>query len=185
MTRILRTVCLVTLAAVAGLAPTASADELTKDLTARRAKLIAKATPESILVFFSAPERTYSNDVDYEYRQDSDLYYLTGITQPDTILVLMPGNRTTKEFPFVRPADPLRDHREGHTLTAEEAAGVSGVAHVLQTPAFEGFLTAALSGRPPELRRKAGFEEFGTFLAAVEAGRARLGLMLSPAPALS
>ena len=42
------------------------------------------------------PVRIYSNDVDYEFRQDSNLYYLTGIDQPNTILVLMPGNRERK-----------------------------------------------------------------------------------------
>ena len=59
----------------------------------------------------------YSRSVDYEYRQDSDLLYLTGVTQPETILVLMPGNRTQREILFIRPADARREHWEGHLLT--------------------------------------------------------------------
>ena len=45
-------------------------------------------------IVWSAPEQVYSADVNYEYRQDSNLLYLTGINQPGTTLVLMPGNKT-------------------------------------------------------------------------------------------
>ena len=58
------------------------ADEAQQDLKERRARAMAKLGAESMLVLFSAPARVYSADVDYEYRQDSDLYYFTGITQP-------------------------------------------------------------------------------------------------------
>ena len=167
------------------LAGTAFADDQLPDLKARRARALEKLGSESMLVLFSAPPKVYSADIDYEYRQDSDLYYFTGITQPDTILVLMPGNLTNKEVLFVRPSDPRRDHYQGHTLTAEEATAKSGIEKVLLTTGFEDFVTAALSGRPPAMRRKPGFTEFGTFLNAVSAGRARVGLMLSPPPALS
>ena len=78
------------------LAGPAFADDQLQDLKDRRARAIAKLGSESMLVLFSAPPRVYSADVEYEYRQDSDLYYFTGITQPDTILVLMPGNQTNK-----------------------------------------------------------------------------------------
>jgi len=57
-------------------------------------------------ILWRAPERVYSRDVDYEYRQDSDLLYLTGVEQPDAILVLVPGSRTREEFLFIRPPDP-------------------------------------------------------------------------------
>ena len=161
------------------------ADDQLQDLKDRRARAMEKLGSESMLVLFSAPPRVYSADIDYEYRQDSDLYYFTGITQPDTILVLMPGNLTNKEILFVRPSDPRRDHYQGHTLTVEEAAARSGIEKVLLSTGFEDFVTAALSGRPPAMRRKPGFAEFGTYLAAVSAGRSRVGLMLSPPPALS
>jgi Xaa-Pro aminopeptidase len=164
----------------------ALADDLQQDLKARRANAMEAIGPEAMVVLFSAPPRVYSNDVDYEYRQNSDLYYLTGITQPDTILVLMPGNRTNKEVLFVRQPDARREHRQGHTLTVEEATATSGIQKVLLLNEFESFVSTVLSGRPPSsMRRKPGFEEFGTFLGAVKAGRARVGLMLSPQPALS
>ena len=56
--------------------------------------------PDTLAIFWSAPTRVYSGDVDYEYRQESNLLYLTGIDQPETILVLMPGNTSAQGNPL-------------------------------------------------------------------------------------
>ena len=82
----------------AQLPPYGGAAEFRADLAARRAKTMAALGPETILVGWSAPTRVYSTDVDYEYRQDSNLLYLTGIDQEETILVLVPGAKTKKEI---------------------------------------------------------------------------------------
>ena len=64
----------------------------------------------SMAILWSAPARVYSRDVDYEYRQDSDLLYLTGIEQPDTILVLVPGSPRRSEVLFITPSNPRQEH---------------------------------------------------------------------------
>src|SRR5437773_12093058 len=91
--------------ALALLPALARGSDLTDDLAARRARVMDRLGPDAILVLWSAPPRNYSLDVDYEYRQDSNLYYLTGLTQEDTILVLMPGNRTRREMLFLEDRD--------------------------------------------------------------------------------
>src|SRR4030095_7189585 len=106
--------------AALSIAPAARAGELQDDLEARRARLLEKLDPETIFVLSSAPSRVYSLDVDYEYRPDSDLYYLTGVDQEDTTLVLMPGNKTKREMLFVRDPDVRREHWNGHSFTTEE-----------------------------------------------------------------
>ena len=97
------------------------AGPLQDDLKARRARVMERLGPDSLAIFWSAPTRVYSADVDYEYRQDSNLLYLTGVDQDETILVLMPGNETRKEVLFVREFDARREHWNGHSLTPEEA----------------------------------------------------------------
>ena len=62
----------------------ADVSALRDDLTARRGRLLDKLGSGTMAILWSAPERVYSRDVDYEYRQDSDLLYLTGDEQPDT-----------------------------------------------------------------------------------------------------
>src|SRR6187399_548860 len=81
----------------------ARAGEFQDDLQARRARMMEQISPDGMLILWSAPVRQWSHDVDYEFRQDSNFYYLTGIDQPQSILVLMPGNRERRELLFVSP----------------------------------------------------------------------------------
>ena len=124
----------------------AGAGELQDDLIARRAAIMQHLAPEDMLVLWSAPERVYSLDIDYEFRQDSNLYYLTAIDQPDTILVLMPGNRERTAFLFISPSNPEREHWTGHLLTPAEATAQSGIATVYPTTAFDAFMDSVLAG---------------------------------------
>jgi Xaa-Pro aminopeptidase len=166
-------------------APTAlSAGPLQDDLKARRSRVMDKLGPDALAIFWSAPIRVYSHDVEYEYRQDSNLLYLTGIDQPEAILVLMPGNETRREILFVREADARREHWEGHSFTPAEAAAQSGIDAVMTAGQFEPFIAAMLSRRstPPS---GVSPTEYQRFFAAVAEGRARLGVMLEPQTSLS
>src|SRR6185295_2802144 len=115
----------------------------------RRARVMEAIGPESVLVHWSAPTRVFSRDVDYEYRQDSDMLYLTGIEQDGTTLVLMPGNETKKSILFVSDADARREHWQGHLLTKQEAQDRSGVDEVRFASGLDGFLGALVNGYPP------------------------------------
>ena len=134
-------VCLVTAASAAWAGP------LQDDLKARRARAMEKLGPDALAIFWSAPERVYSTDVNYEYRQESNLLYLTGIDQEDTILVLVPGNAARREVLFIREPDARREHWNGHSLTPSEATGQSGVAAVMTLNQFEGFVASAMGNQ--------------------------------------
>ena len=103
---------------VATLCRAAHAAELSDDLVAKRTRVMDRLGPESMLILWSAPTQRYSADIDYEYRQDSHLYYLTAVAQEETILVLMPGNRTRREILFVKDADPVQEHWRGRRLAS-------------------------------------------------------------------
>jgi Xaa-Pro aminopeptidase len=85
------------------------------DLKDRRARMMQRLGPDSMLIVFSAPVKVYSNDVHYEFRQDSNLYYLTGIDQPDTTLVLMPGNRDHRKY--CSSNHPIRSGSTGRDIS--------------------------------------------------------------------
>ena len=70
----------------------ARASDFSDDLAARRARVAERLGPTPCSCSGARPSASTRSDVDYEYRQDSNLYYLTGITQAGTMLVLMPGN---------------------------------------------------------------------------------------------
>jgi Xaa-Pro aminopeptidase len=164
------------------LPPYAGAAEYVADLSARRARTMDKLGSETVAVFWSAPERVYSTDVNYAYRQDSTLLYLTGIDQPATILVLIPGATSTREVLFVRPGDPHRELWNGHVPTTGEASRASGISTVYPTPMFDGFMANLLGGHESEA---VPAREFGSFFAAIGAGKARLAVLGGATPAES
>jgi Xaa-Pro aminopeptidase len=170
---------------VAGFAATAAAGPLQDDLTARRARLMERLGPTALAIVWSAEPKVYSLDTDYEFRQDSNMLYLTGIAQEGAILVLMPGNKKSKEILFVREPNPRREHWNGHMLTKSEATAESGIATVYHTGEFEDFVTAMFNRRPFNLRRGQTTDDFDTFFEAVAANRATLALPLGPRPSPS
>ena len=62
------------------------------ELAARRKHVAEVIGAKAILVLFSTEPRVYTNDVDYQFRQENNLYYLTNLNQKRATLVLMPGN---------------------------------------------------------------------------------------------
>src|ERR1700722_15622183 len=79
---------------------------------------MGKASPSSVAVLPAAPVFTRNNDVDHEYRQDSDFFYLTGFDEPQSVLVMDAQER--KCFLFVRPRGREREVWDG------PRAGVDG-----------------------------------------------------------
>src|SRR5678815_1828565 len=92
---------------------------------ARRRRLLEQI--DGVMVISAAPIAIRNNDVEHEYRQDSDLYYLTGCTEPDCVLVLAKGHPKHKVVLFLRPQGPERDayhdERPGLQRAIAERAG--------------------------------------------------------------
>ncbi len=69
-----------------------------------RAAFLSRLPEGSVAVLHSAP--TGSGEVDVLYRQDSDFWYLTGLSEPDAVAVLRPGAPAGERYVlFVRPRD--------------------------------------------------------------------------------
>lgn len=73
---------------------------------------------DAVCVFPAAPVFTRNNDVEHDYRQDSDLFYLTGWSEPSTVLVMdaapgKDGGAQLRSTMFVRPRDPDREIWDG------------------------------------------------------------------------
>ena len=138
-------------------------------------------------ILWSAPARVYSRDVDYEYRQDSDLLYLTGIEQPETILVLVPGSPRRSEVLFITPSNPRQEHYVGKFLTKEEARARTGIETVFFTTEFDEFLAAMFNRRPYGLPVDAARDntDYDGFFKALDEGTARLALRLEDTPGVN
>ena len=100
---------------------------------------MAQLKPHSIAVFNSNDIYPISADSTLPFAQHRDLFYLSGIDQEETILVLYPDekNPTQRELVFVRETNAHIAVWEGHKLTQKETTEVSGVETVLWTDSFE------------------------------------------------
>src|SRR5690625_4207261 len=87
----------------------------------RRAELMRIMGPHSVAVVPAAPERLRSRDTYYPYRQDSDLFYLTGFGEPEAVLVLVPGRAHGEYILFCRERDPEREIWDGPRAGQEGA----------------------------------------------------------------
>jgi Xaa-Pro aminopeptidase len=94
---------------------------------AQRRARFAQALEGSVAVIPAAAERLRNNDGEYEFRQDSDFYYLTGFTEPDAVLVLAPSRERDHAVLFLRPSDRSKEIWNGRRLGVERAPGELGV----------------------------------------------------------
>lgn len=160
---------------------------LRQDLQSRRARLMDKLGNGSMAILWSAPARVYSRDVDYEYRQDSDLLYLTGVEQPETILVLVPGSPRRSEVLFITPSNPRQEHYVGKYLTKEEARAQTGIETVLFTTEFDAFLSAMFNRRTYGLPVDEARDntDYTGFFKTLDEGTARVALRLENTPGIN
>ena len=164
------------------LSGTAVADELQADLQARRVRLASSLDAGTMFVAWSAPRQVYSADVDHPYRQDSNMLYLTGISQEETILVLMPGNEKSREILFITQPNATREHWTGHMLTKDEATAASGIATVFFTSQFDAFVTAMFNRETFGQPRYRESTDFDAFFDAVSRGTVKLSLVFGARP---
>ncbi len=107
-----------------------------EELAARRKHVAEAIGPKGLVIMFSAEPRVYTNDVDYQFRQENDLYYLTNLNQKRATLVLLPGNPQTPEILFLPRRSPSAETWTGHMYSVQEAAQLSGVKEIWEAGEF-------------------------------------------------
>ncbi len=123
-------------------APKFSDAERQAELARRRAAVAAKMSDKSMLILFSAEPRLYTNDVNYVYRQENNLFYLTGLKQDGATFVMTKDGGTITETLFLPKRIPLREAWEGKMYSREQATAVSGLRTILDASEREAFLTS-------------------------------------------
>jgi len=89
----------------------------------RRARLAARMEPGSVAVLATAPETLRNGDSEYPYRHDSYFYYLTGFTEPESVLVLVAASSDTpaRSILFCREKNVEREIWDGFRYGPEAA----------------------------------------------------------------
>ena len=129
-------------------APKFDDKERVAELMQRRERAAKTIGPQSFMILFSTEPRVYANDVDYPYRQENNLYYLTQLKQKGATLVLLPGNTKVREILFLPRRNPAAETWTGHMYSAEEAHQISGIREIWQNTEFEPFIKALRNRQP-------------------------------------
>ncbi len=107
-----------------------------------RKKFIAKMAKNSIAIFNSNDEIPINGDALYPFKQNADLFWLTGIRQEDTMLVLFPDNPDKKYrevLVLVRPVE-LKEKWDGKRHRAHEATAISGIETIVWLESLDALL---------------------------------------------
>lgn len=118
------------------------------DLFVRNRKRLAeKLEPNSMAVIFANDEMPRSGDQTFPFRQNPDLFHLTGLDQEKIILVIYPDcpNPVYREALFIRKTNEYIAVWEGHKYTQEEARAASGIQQVFWEEEFLSALPALMT----------------------------------------
>src|SRR5260221_5294852 len=103
-----------------------------------RRRLVKCLEPGSVAVVNSNDILPTNADVTMSFRQNNDLFYLSGIDQEESMLVLCPDfpDKKYREVLFLKEANELMEKWEGHKLTRQEGKTISGIETVVWLPDF-------------------------------------------------
>ncbi len=111
-----------------------------------RKRFASSLKPNSIALFTSNDILPTNADGSIGFVQNSDLFYLTGVDQEETILLIYPDavNGSHKEILFVKETSELIAIWEGAKLNKLQATETSGIKNVMWSNGFEAFLKAVI-----------------------------------------
>ncbi|NPA68095.1 MAG: M24 family metallopeptidase [Chlorobi bacterium] len=106
-----------------------------------RKKLTGLLKNESVAIINPNDEMPRNGDQTFRFRQSSDFFYLTGIEQEKSVLIISKGyKKDFEEILFILKPDKKLEIWEGHKLTVEEAKKISGIKNVKYLFEFESIL---------------------------------------------
>lgn len=91
------------------------------EFSARRRQLMRMMEPDSIAILPASPVRARNRDVEHPYRPDSDFYYLSNFSEPEAVIVLVPGRAHGEYILFCREKNSEKEIWNGRRAGLEGA----------------------------------------------------------------
>ena len=113
----------------------------------RRRQLMRMMGNDSVAILPTAREVIRNRDVHYEFRPDSDFYYLTGFPEPEAVLVLVPGRPQGEYILFCREKDPTKELWDGYRAGLEGAVAEYGADDAFPITDLDDILPGLLEER--------------------------------------
>jgi len=93
---------------------------------AKRRRELINQIGNNIAIVPTSPIRPRNGDVEYQYRPDSDFFYVTGFNEPEAVAVICPGREQGEYVLFCREKDPLREMWDGTRAGLQGAVDLYG-----------------------------------------------------------
>lgn len=116
---------------------------MSKDIFQRRRQDLMSFIGDGIAILTTAHHQMRNGDVHFQFRPDSDFYYLTHFAEPEAVAVFVPGRKEGEFLLFCREKDPTKELWDGRRTGLEGAIETYG--------ADESFSIEALHNKLPEL----------------------------------
>lgn len=110
----------------------------------RRNKLLERMEENSIAIIFAGTSKITSEDEFFPFVVNRNFYYLTGITQENSVLFLIKTVGDNKQYLFIDPYDPVKERWTGKRINPDEAKAASGMKNVYFTNSLESILSIIL-----------------------------------------
>ncbi len=118
------------------------------ELAARRTKVLERMADNSMMILMSAEPRNYAGDVDFMYRQENNLYYLTNLRQRGAALVLIKDGGNSREILFLPKRNPATEAWDGKMYSRDAARKISGIESMADASETNAFLQAVKEKKP-------------------------------------
>jgi Xaa-Pro aminopeptidase len=117
-----------------------------EELASRRRRLMTEAGEQTLILLKAAPELLRNGDSYFPYRQDSDFLYLTGFSEPQALLALLPGRDAGEQILFCRERDPERERWDGPRLGLDGARELLGMDDAFPIQDLDEILPGLMEG---------------------------------------
>ncbi len=116
----------------------------------RRNKVLEAMDDYSVAIMFCGVAKKRSEDEGYDFLGNRNFYYLTGIEQENSVLVLVKSAGNFKEYLFINEYNPVFEKWYGKRLTIEEATKVNIIDNCLYINALDAKLSTILDDNGDE-----------------------------------
>lgn len=107
-----------------------------------RERFIKAMKPNSIAIFNASPVVAENGDAVHAYKANSNVVWLSGVVQEQTMVILYPDNKdqSAREVLVVQRPDELLEKWNGHLLRKDEATAISGIENVQYVDSIDAML---------------------------------------------
>ena len=129
-----------------------------------RRRRFADSIGDALAIIPAARETARNADTNYEFRQSSDFYFLTGFDEPDAVAVINPGHAKERFVLFVRPRDREMEIWNGRRAGVEGAIATYGADAAYTMDELDGKLREYALDRPALVYRLGNSQHDGRIM---------------------